>query len=59
MCEENLRSGPTKRGGIFMDERLRLLKEISEVPGVPGYEDEVRGFIRWLGIKWTLYDVEK
>lgn len=42
-----------------MVERLRLLKEISEVPGVPGYEDEVRGFIRWLGIKWTLYDVEK
>lgn len=29
-----------------MDERLRLLKEISEVPGVPGFEDEVRGFIR-------------
>ncbi|HHY11661.1 MAG TPA: M42 family metallopeptidase [Firmicutes bacterium] len=29
-----------------MDERLKLLKEISEVPGVPGFEDEVRALIR-------------
>lgn len=29
-----------------MDERLNLLKEISEVPGVPGFEDEVRRLIR-------------
>lgn len=28
-----------------MDERLELLKEISELPGVPGYEDEVRKYI--------------
>ncbi len=28
-----------------MDERLLLLKEISELPGVPGYEDEVRKYI--------------
>ncbi|HHY16849.1 MAG TPA: M42 family metallopeptidase [Firmicutes bacterium] len=29
-----------------MDARLRLLKEITEVSGVPGFEDEVRKFIR-------------
>lgn len=28
-----------------MDERLTLLKEISELPGVPGYEDEVSDYI--------------
>jgi len=28
-----------------VDERLTLLKEISELPGVPGYEDEVRKYI--------------
>jgi len=29
-----------------MDERLNLLKEISELCGIPGYEDDVRKFIR-------------
>ena len=29
-----------------MDERIKLLKEITELPGVSGYEDEVRGYIR-------------
>jgi len=29
-----------------VDDRTRLLKEISEIPGVPGYEDEVRRFIK-------------
>lgn len=29
-----------------MDERTKLLKEISEINGVPGYEDEVRKYIR-------------
>jgi hypothetical protein len=30
-----------RKGGIQMDERLSLLKEMSELPGVPGYEEEV------------------
>lgn len=29
-----------------MDERLTLLKELTELPGVPGYEDEVRAYIK-------------
>lgn len=29
-----------------MDERLRLLKEISELPGASGFEDEVRKYIK-------------
>ncbi|QUL99532.1 MAG: M42 family metallopeptidase [Candidatus Fermentithermobacillus carboniphilus] len=31
---------------MSVDDRLVLLKEISELPGVPGYEDEVRKYIK-------------
>lgn len=29
-----------------MDERIKLLKELTELPGVSGYEDEVRAYIK-------------
>lgn len=40
------------------DERLRLLEEVTQVPGVPGYEEEVAEcLIRWLdGVAEPEYD---
>ncbi len=44
-CRDN-KTRKKEQGGFPMDERLKLLKEISDLPGVSGFEDEVRKYIR-------------
>ena len=45
-CTKNIITEKNRTGGFSMDERLMLLKEMSELPGVSGFEDEVRKYIR-------------